>query len=51
MTYTETRDSIKNVDWIVVFGDLVLLVEAKANPDARGDAGGRRDGLASRVFR
>lgn len=29
-TYTEKKDVIKSVDWIVVFDDLVLLVEAKA---------------------
>jgi hypothetical protein len=30
VTYTEKRDIIKSVDWIVVFDNLVLLVEAKA---------------------
>ena len=30
VTYTEKKDVIKSVDWIVVFDDLVLLVEAKA---------------------
>jgi hypothetical protein len=30
VTYTERRNVINSVDWIVVFDDLVLLVEAKA---------------------
>lgn len=30
VTYTEKKDVIDSVDWIVVFDDLVLLVEAKA---------------------
>jgi hypothetical protein len=30
VTYTEKKDVIKSVDWIMVFDDLVLLVEAKA---------------------
>lgn len=30
MTYTEKKNVIDGVDWIVVFDDLVLLVEAKA---------------------
>lgn len=30
VTYTERRNVIKSVDWIVVFDDLVLLVETKA---------------------
>ena len=30
VAYTERRNAIQSVDWIVVFDDLVLLVEAKA---------------------
>jgi hypothetical protein len=30
VTYAEKKDVIKSVDWILVFDDLVLLIEAKA---------------------
>lgn len=30
ITYTSHRDTVKSVDWVAVFDDLVLLVEAKA---------------------